>query len=161
MTLAGYMKARLWVSSSSADMDIFVSLRVLDENDREIRYESLVLPVDLNHIHPVGHGWLKVSRRKLDPARTTAYWPVHTHLEQDSAPLQHGEIVPVELGLNPSTALIRKGCRLRVDLQPYAPAGVPVRAYDERYHRDAVNRIHTGPDHPSYIQLPIVPAPQG
>jgi predicted acyl esterase len=157
LVLAGYMKVGLWVESSSADMDVFVSLRVLDEQGREIRYESVVLPVDPVHIHPVGHGLLKVSRRQLDAERTTEYWPVHTHLEKDSAPLQRGEIVPVEVGLNPSTAMIRKGCRLLVDIQPYAPAGVPVRAYDESYHVDAVNRIYTGPEHPSYLQLPIVP----
>lgn len=157
MILAGYMKVGLWVASSSVDMDLFVSLRILDENDREIRYESLVLPVDLNHIHPVGHGLLKVSRRKLDVQRTTPYWPVHTHTEADSAPLVPDAIVPVEIGLNPSTALIRRGCRLRIDVQPYSPAGVPVRAYDASYHVGAVNRIYTGPEHPSYIQLPIVP----
>ena len=37
------------------------------------------------------------------------------------------------------------------------PAGLPVRAYDESYHAGATNTIHTGPDHPSYIQLPLVP----
>ncbi|GAB3109538.1 CocE/NonD family hydrolase [Aestuariicella hydrocarbonica] len=157
MTLAGYMKVGLWVESSSADMDVFVSFRVLDEHDKEIRYESVVLPVDPVHIHPVGHGLLKVSRRKLDVERSTEYWPVHTHLEEDEAPLQSGEVVPVEIGLNPSTALIRKGHRLLVDIQPYAPAGVPVRAYDESYHIDAVNKIYTGPEHPSYLQLPIIP----
>ena len=157
MTLAGYMKVGLWVESTSQDMDLFVSLRVLDVEDREIRYESIVLPVDPVHIHPVGHGLLKVSRRKLDAERSSEYWPMHTHLEKDSAPLQSGEIVPIEIGLNPSTALIRKGCRLRVDVQPYAPAGVPVRAYDKSYHAGALNRIYTGPQHPSYLQLPIIP----
>lgn len=157
MTLAGYMKVGLWVESSSQDMDVFVSLRVIDMEDREIRYESIVLPVDPHHIHPVGHGLLKVSRRKLDTVRSTDYWPVHTHLEEDCAPLQPGDIVPIEVGLNPSTALIRKGERLRVDIQPYSPAGVPVRAYDESYHVGAINRIYTGPEHPSYLQLPIVP----
>lgn len=157
MTLAGYMKVGLWVESTSRDMDVFVSLRIIDADDREVRYESVVLPVDPHHIHPVGHGLLKASRRKLDTERSTEYWPVHTHLEKDCAPLQPGEIVPIELGLNPSTALIRKGQRLRVDIQPYSPAGVPVRAYDESYHIGATNRIYTGPEHPSYLQLPIVP----
>jgi len=157
MVLAGYMKVGLWVESSSADMDVFVSLRILDAQDREIRYESVVLPVDPLHIHPVGHGLLKVSRRKLDVERSTGYWPVHTHLEQDSAPLNSGDIVPIEVGLNPSSAFIRTGCRLRADIQPYSPAGVPVRAYDKSYHVGAVNRIYTGPGYPSYLQLPIVP----
>ena len=161
MVLAGYMKIGLWVSSTSSDMDVFASLRIIDEQDREIRYETVVHPIDPVHPHPVGHGLLKVSRRKLDEARSTEYWPVHTHLEADCAPLQRDEVVKIEVGLNPSTALIRKGCRLRVDIQPYTPAGLPVRAYDPSYHVAATNTVYTGPDHPSYIQLPIVPAKAG
>jgi len=34
---------------------------------------------------------------------------------------------------------------------------VPVRAYDKSYHAGAMNRIYTGPEYPSYLQLPIVP----
>jgi len=60
MVLVGYMKVGLWVSATSSDMDVFVSLRVIDENDREIRYESLVPPIDPANVHPVGHGLLKV-----------------------------------------------------------------------------------------------------
>jgi predicted acyl esterase len=158
MVLAGYMKAGLWVSSTSSDMDVFVSLRVLDDHDREIRYESLVPPIDPTNIHPVGHGLLKVSHRALDDARSTEYWPVHTHAEADYQPFEDGEIVAIEVGLYPSSALIRKGSRLRIDVQPYSPAGLPSRAYDESYHVGASNTVYTGPDHPSYVQLPIVPA---
>lgn len=157
LTLAGYMKAGLWVASTSVDMDVFVSLHVIDEHDREVRYESVVLPIDPAHVHPVGHGHLKVSHRALDEARTTEYWPVHTHAEADHRPLRPGEIVPVEVGLYPSTALIRAGSRIRIDIQPYTPSGIPVRAYDESYHVGAVNTVYTGPDHPSYVQLPIIP----
>lgn len=157
MTLVGYMKAGLWVSSSSSDLDVHVSLRVIDEENREIRYEAIVLPMDPNYIHPVGNGCLKVSHRKLDPARSTDYWPVQTHTEADYAPLADGEIVEIEVGLNPSTALIRKGCRLQVDIQPTSPAGIPSRAYDESYHAGATNTVYTGPDHVSYVQLPLLP----
>ncbi len=157
MVLAGYMKAGLWVSSSNTDMDVYVSLRVLDENDREIRYESLVPPIDPANIHPTGHGLLKVSHRKLDESRTRPEWPVQSHAETDHQPLTPGEPVFVEVGINPSSALIRKGSRLRIDIQPYSPAGIPSRAYDESYHVGATNTIYTGPNHPSYIQLPIVP----
>ena len=159
MVLAGYMTVGLWVSStSSSDMDVFVSLRVLDEHDREIRYESLVPPIDPTNIHPVGHGLLKVSHRALDETRSTDYWPVHTHTATDHAPLRPDEVVAIEVGLNPSSALIRRGCRLRIDVQPCSPAGVPAREYDVAYHVDARNTVYTGPEHPSYVQLPIVPS---
>jgi uncharacterized protein len=157
MALIGYIKAGLWVASTSSDMDVFVSLRILDEEGREIRYDAAAHPAHPIHAAAVGHGLLKVSHRKLDEGRSTDYWPVHSHLEADYAPLKDGEVLQIELGLNPATAMIRKGCRLRVDIQPYAPDGEPTRAYDESYHKGAVNRIYTGPDHPSYVQLPIVP----
>lgn len=157
MAVIGYMKAGLWVSSSAADMDIFVSVRVLDEAGREVRYDAPIHPAHPVFAAPVGHGLLKVSHRKIDTERSTEYWPVHTHLETDHAPLMGGEIVEIELGLNPATALVRKGSRLRVDIQPYAPDGAPTRFYDESYHKGAVNTVHTGPDHPCYIQLPIIP----
>ncbi len=157
MVLAGYMKVMLWVSSTSSDMDVHVSLRVIDDQDREVRYEALVMPIDPEHIHPVGYGPLKVSHRKLDDARSTEYWPVHTHTKAEVAPIEKDEIVAIEVGLSPSTALVRKGCRLRLDIQPNAPAGIPSRAYDESYHRGATNTIYTGPGHQSYVQLPVVP----
>jgi predicted acyl esterase len=130
---------------------------VLDENDQEIRYESLVPPIDPANIHPTGHGLLKVSHRKLDETLTRQEWPVQSHAEADYQPLTPREPVFVEVGMNPSSALIRKGSRLRIDIQPYSPAGIPSRAYDESYHVGATNTIHTGPTHASYIQLPIVP----
>ena len=156
IVLAGYFKVGLWVASTSHDMDVHISLRVIDDQDREIRYETLVMPIDPEHIHPVGYGPLKVSHRILDDARTTEYWPVHTHLERDYAPLEKDEIVAIEVGLNPSSALVRKGCRFRLDIQPNTPAGVPSRAYDESYHLGATNIIYTGPAHPSFVQLPVI-----
>jgi hypothetical protein len=30
--------------------------------------------------------------------------------------------------------------------------------YDDTYHPGAQNTIYAGPDHPSYLQLPIIPA---
>ena len=161
VVLVGYMKAHLWVSSTSSDMDVHVSVRVIDEDDREIRYEAAVLPMDPHHIFPVGFGSLKVSHRALDAARTTDRGPVHSHTEAEHAPLRSDEVVEIELGLNPSSALVRKGCRLHVDVQPISPAGVPARSYDESYHRGATNTIYTGPDHPSWIQLPLLPGQPG
>ena len=158
MVLAGYMKVGLWVSSTSSDMDAHVSLRVIDDQDHELRYEAVVLPVDPEHISPVSYGVLKVSHRKLDDARTTEYWPVHTHAAADYSPLEKDQVVAIEVGLNPSSALVRKGYRLRIDVQPYSPAGVPARSYDESYHLGAKNMIHTGPRRQSYLQLPLIPA---
>ena len=159
MVLAGYMKVGLWVSSTSIDMDVFVSLRVIDENDREIRYESLVPPVDPTNIHPAGHGLLKVSHRALDETRSTDYWPVHTHLEADHAPLEPDEIVAIEVGLNPSSARDPQGLPAARRHPALLAGGRPCPRLRRRATTSAPpTPSYTGPDHPSYIQLPIVPA---
>jgi predicted acyl esterase len=159
MVFAGYGKAQLWVSSTSEDMDLYVSLRVLDEEGREVDHAGpITMGMNVPN-YPLAKGWLKVSHRKIDVARSTAYTVKHTHLKADHAPLKPGQVVPVEIEIIPNTALIRQGCRLRVDVQPFD--GVdhgPRHGYDPSYHDGARNTVHTGPDHPGFIQLPIVPA---
>jgi predicted acyl esterase len=66
--------------------------------------------------------------------------------------------VEVEVELWPTTALIRKGNRIRLDVQPTDGVDHPSRHYyDETYHKGASNTIYIGPDHPSYLQLPVIP----
>lgn len=152
--LAGYSKARLWVSSTSTDMDLYVSVRVLDEQGHEIDYVGTSVLGFVAHQYPVAKGWLKVSHRKIDPTRSTEYTVKHTHLKGDYAPLQEGEIVPVEVEIIPSAALVQAGHRIRIDIQPYG--GVD-HAYDLSYHAGARNTIYTGPEHLSWVQLPLLP----
>ena len=158
MVFAGYSKAMLWVSSTSNDMDVYVSLRILDEKDREVDYVGpATMGMSTKH-YPLVKGWLKVSHRKLDTSRSTEYTVKHTHLKADYAPLKPGEVVPVEIEIIPNTARIRKGHRIRVDIQPFDGFGHGTRhAYDPSYHDGARNLVYTGPEHLSYIQLPIVP----
>ncbi len=158
--IAGYSKLVVWVSSTHEDMDIHVGVRVLDGDGREVDYcGPALIPGTGTRFYPLAKGWLKVSHRKLDEERSTAFRPKHTHLRADHAPLRAGEIVPAEVEIVPTTGLVRKGHRLRVDVEPYTGTGHGNRhAYDASYHDGARNTLHTGPDHPSYIQLPVVPA---
>jgi uncharacterized protein len=158
--LAGYSKLMLWVASTSEDMDIFVALRVLDAENREVDFcGPALIPGISTQFYPLAKGWLKVSHRALDKERSTDFRPKHTHLRADHAPLRDGEIVPVEVEIIPNTGLIRQGHRIRVDIQPYTGVGHGNRhAYDASYHDGARNMIYTGPEHPSYVQLPVVPS---
>jgi predicted acyl esterase len=159
MVFAGYGKAKLWVSSSSEDMDIYMSLRILDPEGREVDYAGpTTMGMNVPN-YPLAKGWLKVSHRKIDTARTTPYTVKHTHRQADYAPLHGDEVVPVEIEIIPNTALIRRGYRIRVDIQPFD--GVdhgPRHGYDAAYHDGARNTVYTGPEHQGFIQLPIVPA---
>ena len=158
IVLAGYGKVGLWVSSSSDDMDIYVSVRAVDGDGREVDYTSFATMGFGERPTPLMKGWLKVSHRRLDPARSTAYSPKHTHRKADHAPLVPGKIVQVEIELIPNTGLVRAGQRVRVDIQPYDGVAHGMHhAYDRRYHDGATNTVHTGPEHPAYVQLPIIP----
>ena len=156
--LAGYMTLGLWVSSTSTDMDVYASVRVIDENGREVNFGG---PPDLRHptnVYPIGIGDLKVSHRKIDPERTTSYRPKHSDLEADYEPLKKDQIVPIEVEIWPGAAMVKKGYRLRLDVQPYDGCGYERHAYDASYHNGAQNTIYTGPNHPSYLQIPVIPA---
>jgi uncharacterized protein len=160
--IAGYMKAALWVSSSSNDMQLHTYVRVMDENNQEVPYTTG--NPGMNRFYPVGQGALKVSHRRLDPARSTAYRPFHTHLKADSQPLKPGEIVEAQVEIWPSTALIRKGWRIRLDVQPITGEGFRVPFIDTQgnpYQAGASNTIYTGAKYPSYVQLPVIPAKAG
>ena len=155
--VAGYIKMGIWVSATSHDMAVGASLRVVDENDVEVAYA-----VDPNTtrvfagglIHPLAKGALKVSHRKLDPARSTVYRPFHTHLKEDYQPLASRELVECEVEFWPTTAVLRKGWRVRLDVGP------GLDPLDTSYQKGAMNTIYTGPDHASYIQLPVIPTKQ-
>jgi predicted acyl esterase len=158
MVLAGYGKAGLWVSSTSEDMDIFLGVRIIDELGYEVDYAGpTTMGLRATH-YPLMKGWLKVSHRKIDAARTTEYTVKHTHRKADHAPLVPGEPVMVEVEIIPTAALIKRGHRIRVDIQPFDGFDHGTRHfYDPTYHDGARNTIWTGPEHPGYVQLPIVP----
>ncbi len=158
MVLAGYGKAGLWVSSSTEDMDIFLGIRIIDELGHEVDYAGPTTMGLRATNYPLMKGWLKVSHRRIDAARTTEYTVKHTHLKADHAPLVPGEPVMVEIEIIPTAALIKQGHRIRVDIQPFDGFDHGTRHYyDANYHDGARNTIWTGPEHPGYVQLPIVP----
>jgi len=158
IVIAGYIKLVLWVSSSSYDMQLHATVRVVDENNMDVPYA--VGSQAMNKFFPVGQGALKVSHRKLDPEKSTIYRPWHTHLKEDYQPLTPGEVVETEVELWPTTALIKKGHRIRLNVQPATGEGLMMPVYDpmdDKYQIGASNTIYTGPDHLSYLQLPVIP----
>ncbi len=156
MTIAGYGKVVAWVSSTSADMDLYASVRVIDENGKEVQYALAPERRD----YPLGKGALKVSHRTLDKEKSTIYRPYHTHAKADYSPLKgKDEVVRVEIELEPTTGLIKAGHRIRLDLQPVDGCGWGTpHVYDKTYHDGATNAIYVGPQRASYLQLPVIPA---
>ncbi len=163
--LTGYMKLKLWVSAQgSDDMDLFVGLKKYDRRGYEVYFP------DLNHIEngQVAYGWLRVSHRETDEARSAPWQPWRRH--DRAVKLKDGEVVAVEVEILPSSTLYRKGETLELTVQgcdivnpvntPQLAKGqivtrVPVR------HAETVNRgrhvIHAGGKYDSHLLVPVVP----
>jgi putative CocE/NonD family hydrolase len=157
--LAGYGKVGMTVSSTSHDMDIYVSIRVIDEAGREVDFTGFATSGFGDRPIPLMKGWLKASHRRIDEERSTEYTVKHTHRKADHAPLVPNDEVEVEIELIPSTGLLRKGQRIRVDVQPYDGVAHGMHhAYDPAYHDGTLNSIHTGPSRLGYVQLPLIDA---
>ena len=128
----------MWVSSETEDMDVFAFLRKINPDG------SVVTAT---------RGMLKVSQRKLDPKLSTPYRPYHPHDVEEK--LTPGQIVPVEVEIWATSMIFEQGSRIRIDVLPHDGAH-----YFSSYHLKN-NSIYTGPDHPSYVLLPIVPSKPG
>jgi predicted acyl esterase len=110
LEFAGPIKAKLWVSSSTSNMDLFATLRAFDRQGKEVTFLSAVEPKA-----PVSQGWLRVSQRKLDPVRSTEWQPWHTH--DQAQKLKPGEIYEVDVEIWPASLALPAGFRLALTLQ--------------------------------------------
>src|SRR2546430_17607598 len=68
LEITGPLAAVMWVASSTEDMDLFLTIRNIAADGREILETGQQgAPV------PVAKGWLRASHRELDPDLTFAY----------------------------------------------------------------------------------------
>lgn len=149
--ITGYMYLRLWVEAESHDeMDLFVNIQKLDE-------EGNWLPTNiLGEPHPGSWGKMRVSRRELDPKKSTRFEPVQSHLKEEK--IKKGEIVPVDIAIVPSSKIWHKGQKLRVQI-----AGHYIREnWFEPLRWETDNKgkhiIHAGGKYDSFLHVPVIPA---
>lgn len=103
--ITGPIAGHFLISSTTDDADIFLTMRVLDPDGKDVSF------VSANDAHGViANGWLRASHRKLDAQKSTAYRPVHTHDEKQ--PLKPGEKVMLDVEVWPTSVIIPKGYRL-------------------------------------------------
>jgi len=151
--LSGNMKLKLWVSTDrGSDMDLFVGVEKLNAAGKVVPFYAKTGFTK----GPVAMGWLRVSQRTLDKAKSTPWQPVLAHGE--ASPIKSNQIVPVEIEILPSSTLFRKGETLRLTVQ-----GRDLFRHPTLGHAYSVNkgthRIHTGGAYDSHLLVPVVPAP--
>ena len=151
--VTGPMKLRLWVSSSIDDADVFAIVRNVRPDGTEVVYPG---PLPGYSSVAVAYGWLRLSHRKLDAARSTPYRPLHSHDEVEKvAPL---EPLAVEIEILPTSAVFERGHRLVLEVDDDDD---PRMLFQHDDARDRVPRskctVHTGGGFDSHLLLPVIP----
>jgi hypothetical protein len=153
----GPIAARLWVESSTTDMDVFATLRLFAPDGSEVVFAGA------SDTEPVTRGWLRASHRKLDAAMSRPERPYHSHDEIQK--LTPNTAYALDLEIWPTSIAVPQGYRLALTLQgrDYEAPGVSGRIlHDHEIDRprrefDGLNTILTGGDHDSYLLLPLIP----
>ena len=170
--ITGPIAARLFLSSTTRDADVFLIVRAFAPEGAEVVFQGAIDP----HT-PLAQGWLRASHRKLDPKLSLEYRPYHTHDEVQ--PLVPGQPVQLDVEIWPTSIVLPAGYRLALTLRgkDYVyPGGSGGRIasfkneltgcgpflHDEPMDRPAdlfggKNTLHAGPQTPAYVLLPIVP----
>ncbi len=154
--LIGPMRLHLWVEAEGADdMDLFVALQKFDEHGEIVPFSFLNAQED----GPVALGWLRVSHRELDEARSTALQPWHPHLREER--LAAGEVVSVDVEIWPSATRFHAGESVRLviqgsDIYDYPP-GI-VKMFHSVTRNAGTHVIHTGGQYDSHLLVPVLPA---
>jgi putative CocE/NonD family hydrolase len=149
--VTGPLAAQLWVSSTTEDMDLFLTVRNIDPAGNDVlEIGQQGQPV------PVAKGWLRVSHRELDLELSRPYRPYHKHLRRQW--LEPNQIVEVQVEIWPTSMAFKKGHRIRLDIQPRDGIGsAPYMHYHADYNVGE-NTIYSGGEKESFLLVPIIPA---
>jgi predicted acyl esterase len=163
LELTGPLAADLQVSTECEDADLFLTLRALRPDGREMTFRGANDPRA-----PLSQGWLRLSHRATDPARSLAWRPWHPHTSAEPARPGHAYQVAVELW--PTCVVLPAGCRLALTMsgrdfaRPEGADGFhgsgPF-AHDDPADRPpartaAVATVHTGGRAQSSLLLPVI-----
>lgn len=107
----------------------------------------------------VAQGRLRLALREIDPAASASHRPEHTF--RGLQPVPAGESMEALIPLSPSATLFRAGESLRLliagrYLQPRNPLFGHFPTHYEP-SRSGVATIGWSPDHPSYLEIPVIP----
>jgi uncharacterized protein len=143
----------LWLSSNTPDTDLQVTLTEVRPDGQEMFLQR---------------GWLRLSDRALNEARSTAVRPVLLDEPQTMQVLDPGVPVLARVEINKFAAVLRKGSRIRLWIDTPSSTGlyrfdyVSLRATNEIWHdRGHPSRLVMGDLELPNMQVPLRRAPCG
>lgn len=172
--ITGPIAAKLFLSSSTRDADLFLVVRVFAPSGDEVTFPGALAPNA-----PVAQGWLRASHRKLDSARALPFRPYHLH--DEIQPLIPGEVYELDVEIWPTCVVIPSGYRIALSVRgkdyeyegtTRAPIVDPAvrlwRGCGPFTHNEARDRptdvfggtvsLHAGGQRRAHLLLPIIPA---
>jgi hypothetical protein len=108
--ITGPSVLKLFAASSTADADIFATVRLIDPDGSEVLFASAFEPRA-----PLTQGWLRMSHRRTDPARSLSWRPWHPH--DASEPLTPGEVYEADVEVWPTSIIVPAGYRVGLVVQ--------------------------------------------
>jgi hypothetical protein len=172
MEITGPLAAKLFVSSSTCDADLFLILRVFDPDGKELTFMGSTDPNT-----PIANGWLRVSHRALAPEKTLPHRPFHPHDRKE--PLTPGEVYECDVELISTCIVVPAGWQVALTIRgkDYEYQGelsdfaknfyFSSRGTGGMTHNDPDDRpaeifggkvaLHAGGEYGAYLLLPIIP----
>jgi uncharacterized protein len=169
--ITGPMAAKLFVSSSTKDADLFLIVRVFDPQGKEVTFMGSTDPNT-----PIANGWLRASHRRLDPQRSKPYQPYHPHDRVE--PLTPGEVYECDVEIVPSCIVVPAGWRVALTVRGkdyeyegelsefgkkfhYATRGTGGMTHDDPDNRPkdvfgGTVTLHAGGGRDAYLLVPII-----
>ncbi|MDJ1434388.1 CocE/NonD family hydrolase [Halostagnicola sp. A-GB9-2] len=162
--LVGYQGLKLWVApEDAADADLFVTVRKLDRNGDEVKFHGYSAPL----AHPVALGFLRLSHRTLNAAKSTR-WEPFLERDADPEPVEPGDPVACQIPIRPSGTRYREGETLQVEVsgtlfghedmtETYPARKRGETALGLETINEGEHTIHTGGEYDSRLVIPEVP----
>jgi predicted acyl esterase len=144
------------MSSTTADLDLFVTIRMLDPSGEEIVF------VGASDFTPVARGWLRASHRKRDEEMSQPYRPFLSH--DRVRPLEPGKVYSLQVEIWPTSIIFPVGYRMKLtlagsDLELGCVSGRILHNHPEDRPRSVFGgdaTILTRPEDASYLLMPKI-----
>lgn len=141
VVMAGTGSVDLWLASTAVDTDVQVTLT-------EIRPDG--------YEYYVQNGWLRASRRVLDPGMTTDLRPVGTGLEADYMELPMGEFSLNRIEIFPFAHPFRQGSRIRIYIETPGGTRQEWRWETLEFDDEVTNTVSRAAGMASRVVLPVI-----
>ena len=101
-------------------MDLWISSKVASDADLQVTVTAVLPGGEEMYVQ---RGWLRLSNRAFDAARSTANRPVRNNMASDLAPLPADRPVLARVEINRFSYAFRKGSRLRIWIEAPSNTG--------------------------------------